>query len=234
MLIQAEPAVAPAFINEWFQGLKLLSIAEAVPEPHEAAVFSADMIVGFCSHGNLASQRVGALAGPVKEVFLKAYQHGIRDFLLLQDAHDPDTPEFNTFPPHCLRRSEEAVTIPELRELPFSNQFHTIEKNSLNPAVETTFEWWLAERREISTAIVVGNCTDLCVYQLAMHLRLRANALNLHGYQVIVPANAVDIYDLPEDAASVLGGMTHPGDFFHQVFLYHMALNGIQVIRDLV
>jgi hypothetical protein len=85
----------------------------------------------------------------------------------------------------------------------------------------------------VQTAIVVGNCTDLCVYQLAMHLRLRHNARNLPEMTVIVPANAVDTYDLPVAAAAALGVMPHPADFFHQVFLYHMALNGIQVVREL-
>jgi hypothetical protein len=80
---------------------------------------------------------------------------------------------------------------------------------------------------------VVGDCTDLCVYQLAMYLRLRHNARNVPGVSVIVPANAVDTYDLPAEAAEAVGAMPHPGDFFHQVFLYHMALNGIQVVWEL-
>jgi hypothetical protein len=29
----------------------------------------------------------------------------------------------------------------------------------------------------------------------------------------------------------VRGDRPHPGDLFHQTFLYHMALNGIQVVR---
>jgi len=85
----------------------------------------------------------------------------------------------------------------------------------------------------VRTAIVAGNCTDLCVYQLAMHLRLRANALNLPAVRLIVPAEAVDTYDVPEDASPHSGIKIHPGDFFHQVFLYHLALNGVDVIRAL-
>jgi hypothetical protein len=26
--------------------------------------------------------------------------------------------------------------------------------------------------------------------------------------------------------------MPHPGDFFHQTFLYHMVLNGIEMVRE--
>jgi len=111
-----------------------------------------------------------------------------------------------------------------------------IEKNSLHPALGTPFDRWLEDHPEVRTTIVAGNCTDLCVYQPAMHLRLRANALNLAAVRVIVPAEAVDTYDVPEDAPPTSGIEIHPGDFFHQVILYHLyhlALNGVDVVRAL-
>ena len=67
-----------------------------------------------------------------------------------------------------------------------------------------------------------------------MHLRVRHNARNVPGVSVIVPADAVDTYDLNVETAAATGAFPHPGDFFHQIFLYHMALNGIQVVRALV
>jgi nicotinamidase-related amidase len=221
------------FIDDWFKDLKPMSMAEAAPEPHRAGVFSSDMIAGFLSTGNLASARTGLLAQPVSEVFRMAYRCGVRDFVLFQDAHDPDAPEFSAFPQHCIRGSLESTTIPELRELPFSDLFTIIEKNSLDAAMGTDFARWLNAHTHINRALVVGNCTDLCVYQLAMHIRLWANTRNDRDYQVIVPAHAVDTYDLPEDAAGRVGAFPHPGDFFHRVFLYHMALNGIQVVKEL-
>ena len=79
---------------------------------------------------------------------------------------------------------------------------------------------------------MVGDCTDLCTYQLAMHLKLSANARN-QWLPVIVPAVCVQTYDLPVDAARNLGIMAHPGDLFHGLFLYHMALNGCRVVSRL-
>jgi nicotinamidase-related amidase len=191
------------------------------------------MTIGFCREGNLASPRVGALVEPVVDLFERAHALGAGHFVLLQDTHHPETPEFDAWPVHCVRGSAEAEMVPELRDLPFSATFTVVEKNSLHPGVETEFDAWLDRHPALRTAIVVGNCTDLCVYQLAMHLRVRHNARNVAGVRVVVPANAVDTYDLPEDAARAVGAMPHPGDFFHQVFLYHMALNGIEVVRDL-
>ena len=223
----------PEFVTRWYDELQPLPLATVVADPASAAIFSTDMIIGFCERGNLASPRVGALAGPVVDLFQRAHALGVRHFVLTQDTHHPQTPEFEAWPVHCVRGTEEAETIPELRALPFADHFTVLEKNSLSSGFEPEFDTWLDAHPALRTAIVVGNCTDLCVYHLAMYLRLRHNARNAAGVAVIVPANAVDTYDLPAEAAEAVGAMPHPGDFFHQVFLYHMALNGIQVVRDL-
>jgi len=65
-----------------------------------------------------------------------------------------------------------------------------------------------------------------------MDLRLRANARNIKR-RVIVPANAVNTYDLPISTAKQLGTLPHNGDFLHALFLYMMALNKIEVVREL-
>ena len=214
----------PSCISDWFSRRSPAFLAQVIADPSSAAIFSTDMIVAFCDHGSLASERVCGIVQPVAALFRSAHRRGLRQFVLLQDTHHPEAPEFQAWPAHAIRGTEESETIPELKELPFADRFTFIEKNSLNPAIDTLFESWLGEHPHISTAIVVGNCTDLCVYQLAMYLRIRANALNIPKYRVVVPENAVQTYDSPE----------HPGDFFHQVFLYHMAVNGIEVVREFV
>jgi nicotinamidase-related amidase len=224
----------PEFITNWYERLQPRPLAEVITDPASTAIFSTDMIIGFCERGNLASARVGALKEPVVDLFQRAHALGVREFVLAQDTHHAETPEFEAWPVHCVRGSDEAATIPALRALPFADLLTVIEKNSLHPALETEFDPWLDAHPDLRTAIVVGNCTDLCVYQLAMHLRARHNARNVPGVSVIVPANAVDTYDLPVETATAIGAFPHPGDFFHQVFLYHMALNGIQVVRELV
>lgn len=221
----------PAFITSWLKTLNSATLPEVAPDPGSTAIFSADMINGFLHEGPLASERVLALAAPVISLFEDAWAHGIREFVLLQDRHDPTTPEFRTYPPHCVAGTPESDTIPELMKLPFHDSFTIIAKNSLNPAVETVFDAWLDDHPQIVNAIVVGDCTDLCTYQLAMHLRMRANALNLQTFDVIVPANAVDTFDIPVAGTDV--GQAHPGGFFHNVFLYHMMSNGIRIVRSL-
>jgi hypothetical protein len=43
----------------------------------------------------------------------------------------------------------------------------------------------------------------------------------------------VQTYDLPVDAAKSLGIPPHPGDLLHAVFLYHLALNGVEVVQHI-
>lgn len=219
----------PPFVAEWKDSLAPEKLTDLVPDPGRAAFFSADLINGFVHEGPLASPRVLDIVDSVVDLLSRGWEHGIREFVLMQDTHKPDTPEFRAYPPHAVEGTTESHTIPELAELPFADAFSVIPKNALNPAIETTFDAWWDQHRDLNRAIVVGDCTDLCVYQLAMHLRMRANALNLQDFEVIVPINAVQTFDIPVESAQVVGA-AHPGDFFHDVFLYHMASNGIRIV----
>ncbi|HEY7418293.1 MAG TPA: isochorismatase family protein, partial [Ktedonobacteraceae bacterium] len=138
--------------------------------------------------------------------------------------------EFAAYPPHCQEGTGEARTIPELAALPFAHLFEIVSKNSLSAFIHTDLESRLDAHRDLHTAVVVGNCTDLCVYSMAMHLRLYANAHDLN-MRIIVPENAVQTYDMPIATAREVGAMPHNGNILHLLFLYHMRLNGIEVVR---
>ncbi len=219
---------------EWEQQLPTISWQDlhADIEAERAALFSVDMIKGFCTEGPLSSPRVQGIAPAVVETFENAYKEGVRNFILAQDAHTPDAVEFESYPPHCIAGTSEAETIPELAQLPFADDFTIIPKNSLNPFYGTELLAWQDIHRDLSVAVVVGNCTDLCVHQMAMHLKLNANAHN-QKMRVIVPANAVQTFDTPIETAKRLGILPHSGDVLHLLFLYHMRLNGVEVVREI-
>ena len=197
------------------------------------ALLSVDMLNGFCYEGVLSSPRVQGIIPAVVAAFEGAYNIGVRDFVLAQDCHAPDSVEFADFPPHCQVGTSEAETIPELARLPFAHLYTVVAKNSLNAFHGTHLGEWLDAHRDLSAVVVVGDCTDLCVHQMAMHLKLYANAHNLK-MRVIVPENAVQTYDMPIETANAVGALPHEGDFMHLVFLYHMRLNGVEVVREIV
>jgi len=220
---------------EWQQqlpGISWRDLHEDI-EAERVALFCVDMIKGFCTEGPLSSPRVQGIAPAVVTTFENAYTAGVRDFLLAQDAHTPDAVEFESYPPHCIEGTSEAETISELAQLPFADIFTIVPKNSLNPFHGTELLAWQDIHRDLSVAIVVGDCTDLCVHEMAMHLKLYANAHN-RKMRVIVPANAVQTFDTPIETAKQLGILPHSADVMHLLFLYHMCLNGIEVVREIV
>jgi nicotinamidase-related amidase len=222
-----------AWLANWYESLKSVPFAEAIPHPERTAIISQDLIRGFVCEGPLASPRVAGIVPAVVDLLRRAWSAGVERYILMQDCHQEDAIEFDSFGRHCVCGSKESETIPELVALPFSERFTTMLKNSIGSSIGTELEAWLnAHHQQVDTFVIVGDCTDICVFDLAMYLRLRANA---HGYdqRVIVPANCVQTYDLPVDRATELGIMPHDGELLHTVFLYQMALNGIEVVASL-
>lgn len=220
------------YLQDWMTALPVLQPDTTFAGPQTCAILSVDVEEGFCSLGPLASPRVAAIAPRIASLLEAAWTRGVRHMALLQDTHDPQAVEFSAWPPHCISGTDEAKSAAALRELPFYDQLPVIPKNSISSNLNTGLEAWLAQRPQLKTFVVVGDCTDLCTYQLAMFLRMDANARQLDR-RVIVPADCVDTYDYTLNQARINGGLPHPGDLMHAVFLYHMALNGIEVVASI-
>ncbi|MGC8863425.1 MAG: cysteine hydrolase family protein [Armatimonadota bacterium] len=222
------------FLLDWrgsLQPISLGKLVESAGAPDRVAIACVDLIKGFTTQGPLASPRVAAIVPAVAALFEKAHAAGVRDFVLLQDAHPADSLEFESYGPHCAVGSPESETVDELARLPFASEFTILPKETVSAAVGTGLDDWVDEHPDTRAFIVVGDCTDICVYQLAMHLRTRSIA-DKRRREVIVPEDCVQTYDLAPAASP--GGtaevMPHDGDLLHLVFLYHMALNGIRVV----
>jgi nicotinamidase-related amidase len=225
------------WLVDWYNGRATLDLDQAIEEAGgslHVAVLAVDVTSGFCSEGPLSSERVGGIVRPIVRLFERAHGLGVRHFVLPQDTHSEDAVEFGSFPPHCVRGSDESLTVTELQNLPFSDLFLVLEKDSIRSDIDTGLDDWLEDHPEVTTYLVVGDCTDLCVYQLAMHLRLRANALNQRDVRVVVSVDGVDTFHMPVDVAEEIGAMPHHGDLLHLIFLYSMAQNGIEVVAEVV
>ncbi len=225
-----------SFLNwlaQWEADLPSLDLETLVSDPAHVALVSEDLLKGFCNEGPLSSPRAAGIVTSVTHLFRRAFDLGTRHFLLFQDTHDADAVEFSAFPPHCVRGTAESETIDELNDLAFSDSFVLFPKNSISSSVGTALDAWLDDHPQVDTVIVAGVCTDICVYQAAIHLRLRANVLGQRDFRVIAPADCVQTYDLPVETALELGALPHDGDLLHSIFLYQMALNGVEVVARL-
>jgi nicotinamidase-related amidase len=221
-------------LAKWFATLPASNLAALLHNPSQTAIVSVDVVNGFCYEGPVASARVSRIIQPIVVLFRAAWDLGARHILLTQDCHPSDAVEFFRFPSHCLRGSSQAEPVHEFKALPFFDELTIVEKNSLSSTLNTTLTPWIDAHPAVTQYIAVGDCTDFCLYQLAMQLRLDANARQLER-RVILPVDCVDTFDTPITGAIAGTGIGYPHDaeLFHRVFLYNMALNGIEVVATL-
>lgn len=115
--------------------------------------------------------------------------------VFIRDSHRPDDPEFQMFPPHCVKGTRGAEVIDELDVKPGDV---TVEKTRYSAFYGTELEKILKERG-ITEAHVVGVCTSICVMDTVGDLRNR-------DYRVIVYRDGVADFD-PEAHRFSLGRM---------------------------
>ncbi len=221
------------YVFDLVEHLEALPAGEIFANPAECALLSIDMTNAFAREGNLASPRVAALIEPVTQMMRTAWGNGVRNFILAHDCHSAKAEEFDAFAPHAVCGTAESEAVDEIKALPFFNEMTIFEKNSIDPSQSTGLNEWIEAHPQVKTWIVVGDCTDLCIYQTVMHLRTYANARDL-DWRVVVPADCVDTYHLSVEDAEKFGAAPHDGDFLHKLFLYHMSLNAVEVVKAIV
>lgn len=210
--------------------------------PEHIYVVYVDILMGFCECGPLSSPLVNEVVRPIADWTEYIFKKGLSasNLVFLNDYHPKDAVEFRAFAPHCMRDTEESRIVPPLRKYLdlAEDQEQVFLKNATNGlfgknAVGIRFCDWLENvfQKGKSAFIVIGDCTDLCIYQNAMAIRLLANELNAET-RVIVPQAHVRTYDLPIQSAESLGVMAHDAEYLETTFFYHMILNGIEVISD--
>jgi len=221
-----------SYLENWLKNLPTLTLDEALPKPEESALISIDVINGFLYEGPLSSPRVAEIDEPVTQLMQAAWNKGLHNILLVQEGHTKDSLEFEAYGEHAIKGTHEAAAIDMIKNLPFYDQLETVYKDSVHPALNNGFDDWIKEREPLDTFIAVGDVTDICTYQLSMYLRSWANAYHQER-RVIVPANCTQTWHLSIDDAEDIPAMPHHGDLLHAVFLYHMALNGIEVVKEI-
>jgi nicotinamidase-related amidase len=160
-----------------------------------SVVLVVDMVRGFCEEGHplYVGESIRRIIEPIRRRLGEEQARGSA-IIFLCDNHAPDDAEFQMFPPHCIRGSEEAEVIPELRE--FADE--VIPKTRFSGFYGTNLDQRLRELRP-DKIIVVGDCTDICVMHTVADARNR-------DYTVEVPADCVATFD-PEAHRFALGHM---------------------------
>ncbi len=179
-------------------------------------LFIVDMNNGFAKQGSLYSPRVEKLINPI-EVFTKNICNKLNRVIAFTDSHTENSIELLIYPTHCLENSIESDIVDELKDI---SNLEIIAKNSTNGFFalnNINFE-------NIDNIIIVGDCTDICIYQFAITLKSYFNQNNIDK-NIIVPMNLVDTYDIPH---------VHSAELLNIVFLNSMIQNGINVVKEIL
>lgn len=224
------------YLHNWIQRLPIYQwnddVLHSAESAQAVALFAVDTVNAFAHEGSLASQRIRTMLPRLRHLFLQAHEWGVPNFVLLMDSHNDDAEEFRYFPAHAVRGTTEARLVPELADLPFRDRFTVFVKNSFHPANATSLEPWLMDNPQITHFVVTGCGTDLGVYLLATYLHTYLLAHNVRG-TVIVPADCTDTYNIAPDLADDLGIPPHPAELCHKMALYHLAIHGVTVVKDI-
>ncbi len=147
-------------------------------------VLVVDMVVGFLEPGrNLyCGDEARRIIPNVKRLIDEERSKG-SEVLFICDTHDPDDLEFQMFPVHCIRGTDETDVIPELAGDPGDR----IQKRRYSAFFETDLEQRLAAS-DPDKVIICGVCTDICVMHTTSDARNR-------DYAVEVPTDCVASFD---------------------------------------
>ncbi len=130
-----------------------------------------DMLKGFCEEGRplYCGPSVAPIIPFIRKLIV-GYNQRDETVVFICDSHEPDDLEFQMFPPHCIRGSEEAEIIDELRGVA-TNEI-IIPKQRYSGFFGTNLEELLAGLAP-QLVEVVGVCTNICVLYTVEELRSR-------------------------------------------------------------
>lgn len=177
--------------------------------------------------------------------------------LLLRDSHAADIPE-PPYPPHCVRGTGEDELDPGVAWLADHPGAVVIDKDCINGFVgamrpagdglwrNELIDWVRAN--ELSALLLVGDCTDICVSDLAVTLLSARNHGQLTtadpadraahvgaitSMPILVHLPACATFDVDPDGPIEVGPETlrHPGPVAQHVGAWLMASRGAQLIE---
>lgn len=202
-------------INSLLEKLPVIRLEDL--ESEKSALIIVDMINGFIREGPMMSERVEAIIPEIVELSKKCDELKIQK-IAFADNHTDASPEFDSYPRHCLKGTSESEIVDEIKA---AGGYVLIPKNSTNGFLEEAFQKWLNTNDQTDTFIITGCCTDICVQQVAITLKTWFNKNNRNS-RIIVPVNAVETYDLgPHDA-----------ELTNTMALYNMLINGVEVVKE--
>jgi len=239
-----------------------VSVGTGSLAPGGVGLVVVDVVRGFTREGSLSDpasmepmvQAVGALAEEL------LFELGPRlHTLLLRDSHHPDIPE-PPYPPHCIQGTGEDELDPDIAWLLQRPRTTVIRKDCINGFVgamrpvtggepglwRNLLADWVADHT-LTSLILVGDCTDICVSDLCVALLSARNhgmltrvdptdreayVAAITGLELYVVAPACATFDADPDGPLPQGqeALRHPGPLAHHLGLWIAASRGAIIV----
>ena len=250
-----------ALLKELQQALPV-SVGTAMLAPGDVGLVVVDVVRGFTREGNLsdpASMKPMVQAASALATRLDQELGSRLHTLLLRDSHHPDIPE-PPYPPHCIQGTGEDELDPEIAWLQQRPRTTVIRKDCINGFVGAMRPvtggepglWcnlladWVADNA-LTSLILVGDCTDICLSDLCVALLSARNhgmltrvdpadrqqyVEAITGLQLYVHATACATFDADPDGPMPQGqeALRHPGSLAHHLGLWIAASRGAIIV----
>lgn len=246
------------------EALPVVAAPVTLPAEGNVGLVLVDIVRGFTRQGNLADARsMAPMVGAVDELarrLLATLGPRLR-LLVLRDTHHGDVPE-PPYPPHCIRGTGEEELDPEIAWVAEHDQATVLDKDAINGLVggleraggglwRSRVTDWAADH-DLRCLVLVGDCTDICVSDLAVSLLSARNhgmltradpdedraayAGAIRGTEIVVYAPGCATYHLDPDDPLPEGQehLRHPATVAHHVGLWICQSRGARVASEVM
>ena len=137
---------------------------------YKGCLIVVDMVNGFVRDGALHDEEIAKVI-PRQIELIKQAKAEVKAIIFIKDTHDENAVEFDRFGgSHCVKGTNEAELVDELK--PYENDEDTfvIEKNSTSFMEAPEFRRFIEEQIYLEEFDIVGCCSDICVFDGAMGL----------------------------------------------------------------
>ncbi len=163
----------------------------------EELLLVVDMVNGFVVEGPMADPYIQTIVPPIRREMIKFIKDNKKAVAIVKEDHDDNSIEFKSYPEHCKRKTKEAEIVDGLKDL--EKYCQVFLKNSTSAIWAPGFMEMikqLIKNPNFKRVIITGCCTDICIMNLAIPLKMFFNQFNI-DVEVMIPENAVETFNIP-------------------------------------
>jgi nicotinamidase-related amidase len=185
------------------------------------ALYMIDMNNGFVNFGPMSNPKYNDLV-PEQLKMIKKFERENELINYILEGHDKNAVEFNSYPAHCIRFTDEAKLIPEFDAEKNYQNAKIYYKNSINGMLNRNLQDQIRELKNLKEVVFEGVCADLCVMDFARTYARYLDEINKSA-KLFVVKKAIDTFD----------SENHNRDEWMDIALKVMASAGIEVVEDI-